>query len=134
MFAHEMNGLVIDTQTATPPASPVGTWRSAPDAAQVYWRWDGSSFQPPAATTKIRIPDKVTAFQLFAALSLFGELDAANNFVSGSDGLSKMLWSREDEFDRDNPVLAKVAVSLWGADQADPKMDARFIDAEGARV
>jgi len=134
MFAHEMNGLVIDTQSATPPASPVGTWRSAPDAVQVYWRWDGSAFQPPAASTTIRIPDKVTAFQLFDVFSLFGELDAANNAVAGMDGLAKTLWAREEEFDRDNPVLAKVAVSLWGADQADWKMDARFIDAEGARV
>lgn len=134
MFAHELNGLVIDIMTGTPPASPVGTWRSAPDEARVYWRWDGSSFQPPATSTTIRVPVKVEALQLFYVLGLFGEMDRANAFINGANAFAKTVWSRAETFDRDDPVLARVAVALWGTDLAQQTMDARFIDAEGARV
>lgn len=79
---------------------------------------------PPA------VPQAVTRFQARAALHMAGLLPMVEALMTdpGTDALARLAWTDAQEFRRQSPTIAQMAVTLG---LTDAQLDALFITAAG---
>ncbi|MDR3439880.1 hypothetical protein [Telmatospirillum sp.] len=76
----------------------------------------------------IRVPQSVSRFQAFAALSNAGLLAAAQTAVASASQIVQLAWGNAQDFERDSPTIAAIAQSLT-TPLTSSQVDALFIAA-----
>lgn len=92
-----------------------------PQAASAIWA--GSNWSVVQATPpEVPVPQLVSRFQAIASLHLSGLLPAIEAYMSdpSTDELTKIAWANAQEFRRDSPMIASLAVLMgWTESQLD---------------
>ena len=79
---------------------------------------------PPAPP--IPVPSSVTRFQAFAELTNLGLYAQAESAVTSAGGLALLAWNTAQQFDRNSPTIASLAVAL---NLTSAQLDQMFIAA-----